>query len=92
MQMDLMYQHPSLGEQLEFSLVHLEIMKRYPPNLNKNNGKAMKYLSSFCEYAGQKNINGEMWDHALLLTGMDLHEDDTTATAGHTFYLVFLPR
>ena len=80
--MDLLYQHKSLGVPIEFSLVHLEIMKKYPAKLNKNGGKAMAYLSSFCEYAGEKNVNSDMWDHALLLTGMDLREDGTTSTAG----------
>ncbi|CAG7668205.1 unnamed protein product [Allacma fusca] len=80
--MDLLYQHNSLGTGLEFRLVHLEIMKHYPSKLNKNNGRAMKYLSSFCDFAGEKNVNGDMWDHALLLTGIDLREDETSATAG----------
>lgn len=80
--MDVMYQHSSLGMDLRFRLVYLEVMKRRPNSLKTNGGKAKAYLSSFCDYAGEKNVNSAQWDHALLLTGVDLHEEGVKTTAG----------
>lgn len=80
--MDVMYQHSSLGSDLRFRLVYLEIMEKKPSDLKTNGGKAKAYLSSFCDYAGEKNVNSAQWDHALLLTGLDLHEEGVKTTAG----------
>ncbi|ODN03123.1 A disintegrin and metalloproteinase with thrombospondin motifs 18, partial [Orchesella cincta] len=82
LQMDVMYQHATLGVDLRFRLVYLEVMKRKPTSLKTNGGKAKAYLSSFCDYAGEKNANSAQWDHALLLTGIDLHEEGIKTTAG----------
>lgn len=82
LQMDVMYQHSSLGVELRFKLVYLEVMKRRPNGLKTNGGRAKAYLSSFCDYAGEKNANSAQWDHALLLTGIDLHEEGVKTTAG----------
>lgn len=86
--MDLLYQQPSLKVSLGFTLVHLEIMKKYPSTLSTNDGKAKAYLSSFCDFAGEKNKNNLKWDHGLLLTGIDLHEEGIHTTAGE-FYLTW---
>lgn len=64
--MDLLYQHDSLGTDLHFKLVHLEIQKKKPSKLNSHGGKAKSYLTSFCDYAGDLNINNNIWDHALM--------------------------
>lgn len=80
--MDLLYGGKSLGVDIGFRLVHLEVMKKTPKELDTNGGKAKAYLSSFCEYAGNQNLNSGLWDHALLLTGIDLHEQGLKSTAG----------
>lgn len=80
--MDVMYQHSSLGVDLRFRLVYLEVMKKKPTPLKTHGGRAKAYLSSFCDYAGEKNVNSAQWDHALLLTGIDLHEEGIKTTAG----------
>jgi hypothetical protein len=80
--MDLLYEQTSLGTDLVFKLVHLEIQKKWPSKLNKDGGRAKSYLTSFCDYAGDMNTENELWDHALMLTGADLREEGTSATAG----------
>jgi len=78
----MLYEQPSLGTALVFKLVHLEIQKAWPSKLNKHRGQAKLYLQSFCEYAGNLNVNNQRWDHALMLTGADIHEGGSAATAG----------
>jgi hypothetical protein len=80
--MDLLYGHKSLGVPLGFRLVHLELIRRLPSGLDPSGGKAKAYLSSFCDHAGALNTEGSRWDHALLLTGLDLHEEGLKSTAG----------
>lgn len=84
--MDLLYGHKSVGMEIGFRLVHVEVMKSVPKELDSNGGKAKAYLSSFCEYAGDQNVDSGLWDHALLLTGIDLHEEGLKSTAGYQFY------
>ena len=89
--MDMLYEQSSLGTDLVFKLVHLEIQKTSPSKLNKNGGRAKSYLTSFCDYAGDMNTDNEIWDHALMLTGADLREEGTTATAGRLLQGLFQP-
>jgi hypothetical protein len=80
--MNLLYQQPSLGQDVIFRLVHLEIMSSDSSGPNTYEGESEQYLKSFCKYAGDKNSNGANWDHALLITGVDLKDGSDKRTAG----------
>ncbi|VDN02766.1 unnamed protein product [Thelazia callipaeda] len=70
----IMYHQPSAVPQLTFHVVRFEVLTSQPnvmaPHLH-DNGHAQKYLDRFCRY--QRNLNTRDWDHALLLTGYDIH-------------------
>ncbi len=80
--MNALYNQPSITEKIKFRLVNIEIATKQPINLNDNNGHATNFLTSFCTYAAAKNLQGTLWDHALLLTGADLQENGNNITAG----------
>lgn len=71
-----------MTEKISFRLVNIEIATTQPKNLNDNNGQAVNFLTSFCAYAAEKNLQSTLWDHALLLTGVDLNENGNNITAG----------
>lgn len=80
--MNTLYKQPSMTESISFRLVHLEIQTAKPKTLKDNNGQAVRYLKSFCNYAAEKNKYNGLWDHALLLTGFDLTDGGNNGTAG----------
>ncbi|TKR82233.1 hypothetical protein L596_015987 [Steinernema carpocapsae] len=69
-----MYRQPSAVPQLTFRVVRYEVLSTQPsamaPHLH-NYGHAQQYLDRFCRY--QKALGVRDWDHALLLTGYDIH-------------------
>ncbi|KAK0406788.1 hypothetical protein QR680_018807 [Steinernema hermaphroditum] len=70
----IMYRQPSAVPQLTFRVVRYEVLSTQPsamaPHLH-NYGHAQQYLDRFCRY--QKSLGVRDWDHALLLTGYDIH-------------------
>ncbi|CAD5234271.1 unnamed protein product [Bursaphelenchus xylophilus] len=70
----IMYKQPSAVPRLYFRIVRYEVFKTQPsamaPHLH-NNGHAQMYLDRFCKY--QRGLGVRDWDHALLLTGYDIH-------------------
>ncbi len=84
--MNALYKQPSFTDNLSFRLVHIEVEKTKPKGLKEHNGHATKYLKAFCDYAAEKNLYGSLWDHALLLTGLDLQEGGSNATAGIAWF------
>ena len=73
-----LYLLPSLDQGLTISIVRLELATEKDPYDN-HNGDRESILSSFCEY--QSRLNPSLrggpggWDVAVLVTGLDLHED-----------------
>lgn len=75
-----LYHFPSLGSQVDFSIVHMEIMKTQPPKLPTYNGDRSRLLQSFCSYQGDKNPSGDSnpghWDIGLYISGEDFYVDE----------------
>ncbi|XP_065167157.1 LOW QUALITY PROTEIN: A disintegrin and metalloproteinase with thrombospondin motifs adt-1-like [Atheta coriaria] len=72
----LLYHDPSLGRPVNFLLKRLEILKEETPGLSRP-PDIDRYLSNFCNWQRTKNPAGDRepqhWDHALILTGLDLY-------------------
>ncbi len=75
-----------MTERITFRLVNIEIATTNLQNLNDYDGQAGNFLRSFCAYAAERNLKGTLWDHALLLTGIDLQENGNQITAGMTWH------
>ena len=84
--MQLLYQDESLDTEVRFQIQRLEIWTRQPLGLQsisvtdssrqRENLDIDRYLNRFCRWQSRENpIDDEdpfHWDHALLLTGLDL--------------------
>lgn len=70
----IMFKQPSAMPKLYFRIVRYEVLKVQPsamaPHLHSY-GNAQQYLDLFCKY--QRSLGVRDWDHALLLTGYDIH-------------------
>jgi len=81
--MNLLYKQPSLGVDISFRLVYLEMMASTYTKAPQNfEGESEKYLTAFCKYAGEKNSKGADWDHATLLSGINLKDGQDKSLAG----------
>ena len=70
---------PSLGQHLTISIVRLELATERDP-YESHNGEREGILASFCEYQSRLNPRSKKgglggWDAAILVTGLDLHEE-----------------
>ncbi|XP_053639440.1 A disintegrin and metalloproteinase with thrombospondin motifs adt-2 isoform X2 [Cherax quadricarinatus] len=81
----LMYNSPSLDTHLTITLVRLDIIKSSSSGPPKASGNIQLYLSNFCGWQMDQNEEaaktGDAWDHALMLSGLDLWDgkpDETT--------------
>lgn len=74
--MQLLYHDPSLGRAVTFVVKRLEILHVDPAGLTRS-ADIDRYLGSFCTWQGTENPPGDSdpshWDHALMLTGLDLY-------------------
>jgi len=80
----IMYQSARLANKLKLVLVRLDIMQTADLSLDKHGGDIERYLEAFCLWQKGKNpgaaagtadrTNGAHWDHALLLTGLNLYD------------------
>lgn len=72
----LIYHDPSLGRPVNFILKRLEILHEDPANLKRPHD-IDRFLSNFCTWQRLENPPGDNdplhWDHALILTGLDLY-------------------
>lgn len=72
----LLYHDPSLGRPVNFILKRLEILHEDPVNLKRPHD-IDRFLSNFCTWQRLENPPGDNdplhWDHALILTGLDLY-------------------
>lgn len=72
----MLYHDPSLGRRVNFVIKRLEILHIEPTGLVRSHD-IDRFLGNFC--AWQKGENPEEdsnplhWDHALILTGLDLY-------------------
>ena len=70
---------PSLGQHLTISIVRLELATERDP-YESHKGEREGILASFCEYQSRLNPRSKKgglggWDAAILVTGLDLHEE-----------------
>ncbi|XP_023320697.1 A disintegrin and metalloproteinase with thrombospondin motifs 18 isoform X2 [Eurytemora carolleeae] len=75
---ELLYSDPSLGVNMKFLIKRLEILQADPPGLVRSYD-IDRYLHSFCQWQMHENPppSSELnWDHALVLTGLDVHVVD----------------
>ncbi|KAI3413714.1 hypothetical protein GPALN_011197 [Globodera pallida] len=70
----IMYRQPTAVPSLTFRVVRYEVYQTQPSAIASylhENGNAQRYLDMFCRY--QRNLGARDWDHALMLTGFDIH-------------------
>jgi thrombospondin motif-containing protein 18 len=72
----LLYHDPSLGRAVTFVLKRLEVLHTEPVGLTRSHD-IDRFLSSFCKWQRLENPVADAdplhWDHAVLLTGLDLY-------------------
>lgn len=75
-QVQLLYHDASLGRPVNFVLKRLEILHEDANSLSRPHD-IDRFLSSFCSWQRTQNPPGDQdpqhWDHALILTGLDLY-------------------
>nr|CAD2134977.1 unnamed protein product [Meloidogyne enterolobii] len=70
----IMYKQPTALPTITFKIVRYEVFQTQPSALAAylhENGNAQRYLDRFCRY--QRSLGVQDWDHALMLTGYDIH-------------------
>lgn len=73
--MQSLYHHHTLGRNIDFTIVYLEIMKKQPINMPHAYGERNELIDNFCEY--QKKINPkddrnpQHWDMSVYVSGLD---------------------
>lgn len=72
LQVQALYQHPSLGTHIQLSLVRLTLLRAQPSALTTHAERG-RLLDSFCAYQRSLNVEDDEdpqhWDMALLLSG-----------------------
>jgi len=72
----LYFDNPTLKLKLKIQVVDIIPLKS---NQLQPSGNIREYLDRFCVHQRGRRVNSASWDHALLLTGIDLH---TTSPSG----------
>ncbi|CAD6189170.1 unnamed protein product [Caenorhabditis auriculariae] len=70
----IMYYQPTASPPLSFRVIRYEVLRTQPAALAghlHSHGNAQLYLDRFCRY--QRNLAVRDWDHAIMLTGYDIH-------------------
>ncbi|KRY13501.1 A disintegrin and metalloproteinase with thrombospondin motifs 16, partial [Trichinella patagoniensis] len=81
LKVNLLYRQPTIRPKLNIVVVHLEMWKTEPENLNARlhkYGEAQFFLDQFCQLQGHLRKAGAHWDHATLLTGYDIYHTSTS--------------
>ncbi|XP_015922628.1 A disintegrin and metalloproteinase with thrombospondin motifs adt-1 [Parasteatoda tepidariorum] len=76
-EVQLIYNYQSLKTKFKIAVVKLEILSEGKEAPDAADGDIDEYLDNFCLWQSTKNpaINSDAhWDHALMLTGHDLHK------------------
>ncbi|CAB0032004.1 unnamed protein product [Trichogramma brassicae] len=75
-----LYQHPSLGREIDVALVRLELMERQPAQLATLEGQRDLVLDYFCQFSKESNPPGDEeplhWDVGLYITGLNLYSTE----------------
>lgn len=83
----LLYEHPTMTIKFNIVLVKIIILKSASEGPKKEDAHIHKYLRRFSMWQekkneGSDNTDPQHWDHALMLSGLDLHMDDSEAVIG----------
>ena len=91
--MNLLYKDSSLGSgnDIDIRLNYLEILTKNVKSLNNGKGKESIYLSSFCKFAAKKNEKIG-FDHAMMLTGFDLRDEESKGVLGTFSHFLYEKR
>ncbi|CAL1295322.1 unnamed protein product [Larinioides sclopetarius] len=76
-EVQLIYNYQSLKTKFKIVVVKLEILSEGKEGPDAADGDIDLYLDNFCSWQSAKNpsVNSELhWDHALMLSGYDLHK------------------
>ncbi|XP_066968413.1 LOW QUALITY PROTEIN: uncharacterized protein [Macrobrachium rosenbergii] len=80
------HQEELQGYVLDLLIVKLDIQTSAIQGPSKSGGDIGAYLSSFCDWQKQRNPEGEEapehWDHAIMLSGLDLHSSGNPSVIG----------
>uniref|UniRef100_A0A914XFT2 Peptidase M12B domain-containing protein n=1 Tax=Plectus sambesii TaxID=2011161 RepID=A0A914XFT2_9BILA len=87
-EMRILYLQSSINQDVGIIVTHVEIFETQPPELageKHHFGMSTEIAEAFCTWQEGRNppagTKGH-WDHALLLTGFDLHAPETNGIAG----------
>ncbi|CAK9290958.1 unnamed protein product [Gordionus sp. m RMFG-2023] len=83
---NMIFRHPSLGKSIGIYIVKIIFMTSQPSTM-QTDGRWQEYLNLFCKYQASKNspvinLKDKRWDNALLYTGIDLFDDQSTMIVG----------
>ena len=98
--MQALYHLPSLGQNLDLSIVYMEFQAKQPAGLPAFNGERGQLLDSFCSYQTKLNKKSdsdpEHWDMALYLSGLDFYAvengKNSYVTMGNKFSIFHLTK
>ncbi|XP_068241171.1 A disintegrin and metalloproteinase with thrombospondin motifs 20-like [Palaemon carinicauda] len=80
------HQEELQGYVLDLLIVKLDIQTSPNQGPRKSGGDIGAYLSSFCDWQKARNPSGEEtpehWDHAIMLSGLDLHSSGNPSVIG----------
>lgn len=88
-QIQLILEYRSLGTPIGLDIVHLEVLdSRTGPSTA--GGEIDDYLDNFCTWQCRRNQQAAsqgrgQWDHAILMTGLDLHSGNNDNVIGLAF-------
>ncbi|XP_054162354.1 A disintegrin and metalloproteinase with thrombospondin motifs adt-2-like [Oppia nitens] len=75
----LLFKQPSLGRNVDISVVLMDILKQQPRDLASSDN-IDTYLTNFCVWQHKKRLHSRgvtpRWDHALLLSGINMYVID----------------
>ncbi len=73
------YHYPSLGREVSFCIMHIELQKKCI--LDYASGEREAMLMNFCKYQDKyKKEKAKSWDMGLLLTGTDMYGKSTSGS------------
>ena len=68
---ELLFHSPSIAPAINLTITHWELLDADADPASHRHGYATQYLKQFCLL--QREHSNRSWDHAILLTGYDLH-------------------
>uniref|UniRef100_A0A224XGC5 Putative metalloprotease n=1 Tax=Megacormus gertschi TaxID=1843536 RepID=A0A224XGC5_9SCOR len=80
-QVQLIYKYRSMRTNVNIAIVKLEFLQNNRDAPQSSDGNIDRYLDEFCTWQGKRSDRN--WDHAILLTGLDLYKEQGNAQKNH---------